>query len=124
MASTCANALQARAEKRSENQAHRAAKRNKVKAVVAVEGAERPLSYNEKIISEAVKAELDKTLAEKGDDVADKLARNTNVWMDFAQIRYTKLGLRAFAAAEAQRWFEVRHPKPARPPRKEFGGRK
>lgn len=120
MASSCANALQARAEKQAENQANRAAKRNKVKVVVVEESA-RYLSNNEKIISEAIKVELEKELAEFGDKEADSFARDTNCWMVFANVRYPKFGLAAFAAAEAQRWYEARHPKPARPPRKEFG---
>lgn len=124
MASSCANAAQARAEKLAENQAHRAAKKNKAKTgVVVVEEAARYLSANEKIIADAIKVELEKELAEFGDKKADSFARDTNCWRDFADIRYSKFGLAAFAAAEAQRWYEARHPRPARPPRKEMGKR-
>ena len=76
---------------------------------------ERELSHNEKIVSDAVKAELGRVLYEKGDTEADKQARNGKIWEDFAQIRYTKLGLKSFAAAEAARWYEARHPRPPRP---------
>lgn len=123
MASSCANAAQARAEKLAENQAHRAAKKNKAKTVVVVEEATRYLSDNEKVIADAIKVELEKELAEFGDKEADSFARDTKCWMDFANVRYPKFGLAAFAAAEAQRWYEARHPKPARPPRKEFAKR-
>lgn len=123
MASSCANAAQARAEKLAENQARRAAKKNKVKTVVVVEENARYLSANEKIIADAIKVELEKELAEFGDKEADSFARDTKCWMDFANVRYPKFGLAAFAAAEAQRWYEARHPKPARPPRKEFAKR-
>jgi hypothetical protein len=119
MASSCANAEQARAAKQAENQAHRAAKKNKAKTAV-VEGTTMVLTHNEKIISDAIKVELEKELAALGDKAADSFARDTKCWMDFANVRYPKFGLAAFAAAEAQRWYEVRHPKPVRPPRKEF----
>ena len=103
----------ARAAKQAENQAHRAMKRKGLGTKVVT--TEVVLSHNEKIVLAAVKAELERVLAEQGDAVADKQARNGKIWEDFAQIKYTKLGLKAFAAAEAARWYEARHPRPPRP---------
>ena len=112
----------ARAAKNAENQAHRAAKKKGLGVKIVT--TEVVLSYNEKILAAAVVAELERVLAEKGDADADKLARYGKAWEDFAQIRYTKMGLKAFAAAEASRWYEARHPRPPRPEgkRDSFGG--
>ena len=124
MASNADQIRAARAQKTAENQSHRAAKKNKGKTVVVATDAP-VLSYNEKIVAAAVAAELEKALVEKGDVLADSLARNTRFWMDFAQIKYTAMKLQAFAAAEAARWYEVRHPRPAKPAggkRDGFGG--
>ena len=124
MASSPDQSRAARDQKTAENQSRRAAKKNKGKTVVVATDAP-VLSYNEKVISDAIKVELEKELATLGDKAANSFARDTNCWMDFANVRYPKLGLAAFAAAEAQRWYEVRHPKPARPAgsnRDGFGG--
>ena len=123
MPSTPEQIRAARAAKQAENQAHRAMKRKGLGVKVVV--AERVLSYEEGIMKAAVVAELERVLAEKGEAEADKQARNGRLWEDFAQIRYTRLGLKAFAAAEAARWYEARHPRPARPEGgKSFGGDK
>ena len=114
----------ARAQKLAENQAHRAAKRKQAKAVVVT--VERTLTHDERAVSDAIKALLDHSLATKGDAQADTLARDTRFWVGFMKDKFPKLTLQAFAAAEASRWYEARHPRPARPAgrRDDFGGRK
>ena len=100
----------ARSQKLAENQAHRAAKRNRAKTVVVAEA--RVLTWGERQVSTAVVEELDKSLGIKGEAHADGLARNTRYWMDFAWKHHPLLGLESFAAAEAQRWHDARHPRP------------
>jgi hypothetical protein len=116
----------ARAQKLSENQAHRNAKRNRAAQATktaATDAVEHVLSFDEKRVSDIVKSFLDTALAERGEASVDNTASDTRFWGRFMRDRYPKLGLAAFAAAEAQRWYEVRHPRPARPPRRDdFGG--
>jgi len=117
MPSTAEQIKQARATKLSENQAHRAAKRNRAKTVVVVEA--RVLSHKEKEVGDAVVTELVHVATVKGDVHADLLAQSTKYWMDWAYHRFPNHALDRFASAEAARWYEARHPRPARPARRE-----
>jgi hypothetical protein len=118
MPSTPQQIAAARAAKQAENQANRNRKKTAGAKVVA-EVVERVLSHKEKEVAAAVVAELQHSLTQKGDEHADKLAQSTKFWMDWAYAKFPRHQLERFAAAEAQRWFEVRHPRPARPPRKD-----
>ena len=117
MPSSNSQQVTARAEKQAQNQANRARARQP-KTVVA--SAERQLTHYEKVIREEITVILDKALAERGDDSSDNQARDTKYWMGWSREQHPNWGLQAFAAAEAARWYEKRHPRKPREVGKKF----
>ena len=120
MPSNNAQQVTARAEKQAQNQANRAKKRQP-KVVVAT--AERQLTHYEKVLAGEITKVLDAAVAERGDESADNQSRDTKYWMGWSREKYPNWGLQAFAAAEAARWYEKRHPRKPREEGKKFNKR-